>query len=79
MNSHDNKPSRSIGSLERSKGYFAAYIFVPVKTVRLVHSLVAEKSLARILLFAPPMERLRAKVATITFNTREDGGRQISS
>lgn len=69
MKSHENKPSRPIGSLERSKGYFAAYVFVPVETVKLVHSLVVAGTMERILLFAPPMEKLRAAITMMTFNT----------
>lgn len=69
MKSHDNKPSRPVGSLERSKGYFAAYVFVPAETVRLVHSLVIAGTMGRILLFATPMEKLRAKVNMFTFDT----------
>lgn len=69
MKSHENKPSRPIGSIERSKGYFAAYVFVPVETVRLVNSLVVAGTMGRILLFSPPMERLRAKVSMITFTS----------
>jgi len=66
---HDNKPSRPIGSLERSKGYFAAYLFLPAETVRLVHSLVMAGTLNRILMFAPPMEKLQARVTMMTFDT----------
>jgi hypothetical protein len=63
----NDEPSRPIGSLERSKGYFAAYIFVPVPTIWQAYQLVTAGGLDQMILFAPPMVRLRSPVTFLSF------------
>lgn len=69
MKGRGDEPSRPIGSLERSKGYFAAYVFVPVPVVWQAYRLVTIGAIETIILFGPPMANLRSSVTMMTFNT----------
>lgn len=70
MKSRGDEPTRPIGSLERSKGYFAAYVFVPAPVVWQAYQLVKGGEMDSITLLGPPMVRLRSEVVYIAFASK---------
>jgi len=67
---HD-RPRRPIGMVERSRGHLRGYVFLPHRALDLVRDELAQAPGLDIMLFAPPLVKLRADVTNVVITRPE--------
>lgn len=65
------RPRRPVGMIERSRGHLRGYVFVPARALDLVRDELARRPSIDIILFAPPLVKLRTDVTGVVITRPE--------